>query len=102
MDRDVLHRQWPRAALLHRAVLAARLRELPAGRCQAGGAARNLERPALPGLPRRPDVGAAAAGLRQLRPALEPVMQLPGTHLPGTPAIVAVVIPCLNEEEPIA
>jgi glycosyltransferase involved in cell wall biosynthesis len=29
-------------------------------------------------------------------------MQLPRIELPGTQAIVAVVIPCLNEEEPIA
>ena len=40
----------------------------------------------------------AAAGLRQLRPALEPVTM----QLAGASAIVSVVIPCLDEEEPIA
>ena len=36
LDGDVLHGQRPGAALLHRAVLAARLRELHARRCHAG------------------------------------------------------------------
>ena len=98
LDRDVFHRQRPRAALLHRAVLAARLRELHARRRHAGEPARDLERPALPVLPRRASVGRAAAGLRELRPALEPVR----CDFAGAEAIVSVVIPCLNEEEPIA
>ena len=38
VDGHVFHRQWPRAALLHRAVLAARLRELHARRCHAADA----------------------------------------------------------------
>ena len=54
---------------------------------------------ALPVLPRGAAVRHAAAGLRQLRPALEPV-----THAARRPPvpIVSVVIPCLDEEEPIA
>ncbi len=73
VDGDVLHRQRPVAALLHRAVLAEGLRELHAGRCHAVEPARDLERPGLPDLPRRAAVGCAAQVLRQLRPALEPV-----------------------------
>ena len=75
VDGHVLHRQRARAALLHRAVLAARLRELHAGRRHPGDPARDLERAALPVLPRRPAVGSTAAGVRQLRHALEPVIQ---------------------------
>src|SRR5262249_53249158 len=97
VDSHVFHRQRTCAAVLHRTVLAARLRELYARRCHAGGAARDLERSALPSLPRGAPVRSPAAGLHQLRPALEPVMQLPRAK-----AVVAVVIPCLNEEEPIA
>ncbi len=44
VDGDVFHRQRPGAAMLHRAVLAARLRELHARRRHPGVAARNLER----------------------------------------------------------
>ncbi len=44
VDGDVFHRQRPRAALLHRAVLPARLRELHARRRHPAVAARNLER----------------------------------------------------------
>ncbi len=77
-------------------VLAARLRELHARRCHPGDPARDLERAALPVLPRRPAVRSAAAGVRQLRHALEPVtMQIAGAN-----AIVSVVIPCLDEEGP--
>ena len=43
--------EWPIAALLHRALLAEGLRELHAGRCDAGELARDLERAGLPGLP---------------------------------------------------
>ena len=42
VDRDVLHRQRPRAALLHRAVLAEGLRELHAGRRHAGRRLREI------------------------------------------------------------
>ena len=48
LDGDVFHRQRPRAALLHRAVLAARLRELHAGRRHPAVAARDLGRAGLP------------------------------------------------------
>ena len=37
----------------------------------------DLERRALPGLPRGAPVGPAAASLRQLRPALEPLRHAP-------------------------
>jgi hypothetical protein len=53
VDGDVFHRQWPRAAVLHRAVLAARLRKLHARRRHPGVAAQNLERPGLQVVPRR-------------------------------------------------
>ncbi len=68
---DVFHRQRPRAAVLHRAVLAARLRELHARRRHPADAARNLERARLFFVPRSAVVRPAADGLRQLRPALE-------------------------------
>ena len=41
---DVFHRAWPGAALLHRAVLGPRLRELHAGQRLAAGPGRDLER----------------------------------------------------------
>ena len=49
---DVFHRARPRAAVLHRAVLGARLRDLYARRCDAADAARDLERRRLPAIPR--------------------------------------------------
>ena len=73
VDGDVFHRQRPRAAVLHRAVLAARLRELHARRRHPGVAARDLERRGLPLVPRGPAVRPAARRLRELRAALEPL-----------------------------
>ncbi len=80
MDGDVFHRQRPRAAVLHRAVLPARLRELHARRRHAGIAARDLERPGLPVVPRRAAVRPAALRLRELRTALEPVSMMRRRH----------------------
>ena len=94
----VFHRQRAGAAVLHRAVLPARLRELHARRCDSGDPARDLERPALPGrfAPRscptsrhRPAPTAGCVGACNM-------------HLPGAEAIVSVVIPCLDEEAAIA
>ena len=53
VDRHVLHGQRPGSAVLHRAVLAARLRALHAGRCYTEQPARYLERPCLYGFSRR-------------------------------------------------
>ena len=50
---DVFHRAWPGAAVLHRAVLGARLRELYAGRRDAADIAGDLEQSGVSGLPRR-------------------------------------------------
>ncbi len=86
---DVFHRAWPRAALLHRAVLGARLCRLHAGRRHAAEPARDLERRRLSGVPRRADLRRAAAAVRELRAAMEPLS-------------VAVVIPTLNEAAAIA
>ena len=44
LDRHVFHRQWPGSAVLHRALLAARLRELHARRRHPGQPAPDLER----------------------------------------------------------
>ena len=73
VDGDVHHGQRPGAPLLHRAVLAAGLRELHPRRCHPADAAGNLERPCLPGVPRGAQVGRSAQVLRRLRAALEPV-----------------------------
>src|SRR5206468_1546653 len=73
MDCDVFHRQRPRAAVLHRAVLAARLRELHAGRCDATDLAGDLEWAGLPFVSGGAAFGQATDGLRELRPALEPL-----------------------------
>src|SRR2546429_129341 len=58
LDRNVFHRQWARAAVLHRAVLAARLRELYAWRRYPADAARDLDRAGLSRFPQ----GARDAG----------------------------------------
>ena len=71
VDRDVHHRQRPRAAVLHRAVFATRLRELHARRRDAADAARNLERTGLPRFPSGAHVGTTAGRVRKLRLALE-------------------------------
>ncbi len=73
----VFHRQRTGAAVLHRALLAERLRELHAGRCHAAVPARDLERPRLPGFPHGPAVGRPAQVVRELRPALEPLASCP-------------------------
>src|SRR5713101_6506246 len=73
LDRDVFHRQWARAALLHRTVLATRLRELYARRRHAADAARDLDRAGLSRFPQGAQIQRAAGSLRQLRLALEPV-----------------------------
>jgi MoaA/NifB/PqqE/SkfB family radical SAM enzyme len=51
LDRDVLHRKRARAALLHRAVLAAQIRKLHLGRCHPADTAGDLERCGLPLVP---------------------------------------------------
>ena len=53
---DVFHRQWPGAALLYRAVFAARLRQLHFGQCDAANLAGHLERARVPGLSQGPAV----------------------------------------------
>ena len=63
VDGDVFHRQWPRAAVLHRAVLPARLRKLHAGRRHPADAAGDLERRRPTVLPRRAVVRQAAGRL---------------------------------------
>jgi hypothetical protein len=53
VDRHVHHRELARFALLHRAVLAARLRELHARRCDPTEFAGNLARPSVSNIPAR-------------------------------------------------
>src|SRR4029078_1172895 len=104
---DVFHGQWPGAALLYRAVFAARLRQLHFGQCDAANLAGHLERARVSGLSQGPAARCAAGGLRQLRTALEPVSDIarksdaprPDVH---RQAVVSAVIPCLDEEEGIA
>ena len=74
VDADVLHRARPGDPLLHRAVLAARLRELHPRRRDAADAARDLERRRATrtfrgGAGQRPPADV----LRELRAALEPL-----------------------------
>src|SRR5271154_5722976 len=76
VDGDVFHRQWPRAAVLHRAVFATRLRELHAGRCDTADATRNLDRTGLSRFPSRTHLGATTGSVCKLRPALEFVSSL--------------------------
>ena len=94
---DVFHRARAGAAVLHRAVLRARLRQLHAGRCDSADAARDLEQRDIPGLPRRAVERNSTAALRQLRLTLEPL-----TKRPALPHGVAAVIPTLNEAATIA
>src|SRR5277367_1877536 len=96
VDGDVFHRQWPRAAVLHRAVFAARLRELHARRRHPAKSARNLDRPGLHKFPQGAQIQHAGGGLRRLRLALEPLA------MSEQAAAVAVVIPTFNEAESIA
>src|SRR5262249_46597192 len=95
MDPDVFHRARPRAAMLHRAVLPARLRRLHARRRHPAEPAGHLERREIPHVPRRPAQRCAAPGLRQLRPALEPVSV-------AESARVALIIPVIDEGATIA
>src|SRR6185437_11378247 len=88
---DVFHRAWPRAAMLHGAVLRARLRQLYAGRRHTADPARDLEWCGVSGLPRCPAERCAPEALRRMRHAVEPL----------TPR-VAAVIPTLNEATTIA
>src|SRR3984885_6500159 len=100
MDGDVFHRQRPRAAVLHRAVFAARLRELHPRRRHPADAARDLDRPGLRRFPQGAIVEHAAGRLRQLRTAMEPVAMPDGAPAPA--GSVVVVIPTFNEAESIA
>ena len=102
VDGHVLHRQRPGAALLHRAVLAARLRELHAGRRHPADPPADLERPGLSVLPRGPADRSPTAGLRQLRDEVEPVTAgaAAATSMRVRPR-VALIVPTLNEEEAI-
>src|SRR5260221_1362881 len=108
VDTDVFHGAGQGAAVLHRPLLDARLRQLHAGRCDAAKPARDLEWRALPALPGRAAERPAAGRLRELRTALEPLMhrsaeawRQAARASPGRPR-VGLVIPTLNEEEPIA
>src|ERR1700684_1900821 len=98
VDGDVFHRQWPRAAVLHRAVLAARLRELHAGRRHPANPARDLDRPGLQRFPQGAVVEHAAGRLRQLRIAMESLAMPDGVPAGG----VVVVIPTFHEAESTA
>src|SRR5262249_13134699 len=93
MDVDVFHRARTRAAMLHRAVLPARLRRVHARRRHPAELARHLERREIPRLPCRLAQRRAAPSLRQLRPALEFV---------NRPMRVALVIPVIDEGTTIA
>ena len=102
VDGHVLHRQRPGAALLHRAVLAARLRELHAGRRDPADPPADLERPGLSGLPRSAADRSPAAGLRRLRDEVEPVTSAAAAAAsPPVRPRVALIVPTLNEEEAI-
>src|SRR6185312_14635611 len=104
LDADVRHRPWQGAALLHRPLLDARLWRVHARRRDPTEPARNLERSALSGIPPRAAERRSARGLRALRSPLEPLMAArapaPAAAEPRRPR-VALVIPTLNEEEPI-
>src|SRR5262249_34550005 len=85
LDADVFHRARKSAAVLHRAVLDARLRRIHAGRRDPAVAARDLEWGDLPKIPPRALERRAAHLLRQLRAALELVrsgQMKPGRSLP--------------------
>ena len=86
---SLCRRPW--SVMYFTAVLAARLRELHAGRRHPAELARDLGRARLFLVPRSAIIRPAANGLRQLRPALEFVI-----------VQVVVAIPTLNEQESIA
>ncbi len=93
-DAHVLHRPWPGHSLLHRAVLDARLRQFHPRQRDAGEPSGDLERRALSAVPAPSAERRSAAVMRELRPEMEFVSG------PVRP-VVSVVIPALNEEEPI-
>src|SRR4029077_9848281 len=123
VDRHVHHCEWPRSAMLHRAVRAAWLRELHARRRDAADLAGNLAGPGISSIPARAQVRQAACDMRELRITLEPIAStkkrefheagfaIRRRSLPASPALdsrspvserVAVVIPTLNEAESIS
>src|SRR5258708_12119771 len=106
LDGDVFHRQRPRAALLHRAVFTARLRELHPWRRHPAVTARNLEWRRLPGVPRVTPFRSPARCVRKLRPAVELVTQMTQAAIDSAaasahPCVVALPIPPLNAEASI-
>ena len=98
LDGDVFHRQRPRPALLHRALRASRLRELHARRRHPGDPEGDLERRPLPGFPLRPPIRPAPH-------SLQPIAGCAGAsdavRIGDASAVVAMVIPCLDEEAAI-
>src|SRR5262249_23803807 len=96
MGGDVFHGQRARAALLHRTVLAAGLRELYARRRDPADLARDLEWSGLPEVPRRAALGCTAEIVRQLWLALEPLVQAGKLAMRAN---VSAIIPCLDEED---
>src|SRR2546429_9854464 len=72
----LFHRARPGAAVLHRAVLDARLRRVHARRGDAAVAAADLEWRSLPEIPPRAVERRSAELLCELRPALEPVRRV--------------------------
>src|SRR5260370_25952716 len=102
LDGDVFHRQRPRAALLHRAVFTAWLRELHPWRRHPAVTARNLEWRRLPGVPRVTPFRSPARCVRKLRPAVELVTQMTQAAIGSAaasahPCVVALAIPTLNQ-----
>jgi hypothetical protein len=97
MVADVFHRARAGAAVLHRAILRTRIRQLHAGRCDSADPARDLEWRGVSGLPRCAAERNPTAALRQLWLALEPL-----TERPALPHGIAAVIPALHEAATIA
>ncbi len=73
MVADVHHRQRPRPAMLHRPLQHEGIRQLHPWRRNAKQSPRDLERPRIPALSRRPPHQFSTSRLRQLRAPLEPV-----------------------------
>jgi hypothetical protein len=93
--------------VLHRAVFAAWLQQLHVGRRDAANLAGNLERVRVSRISESSAFRPAAHGLRQLRTALESVNNVAHeSNAPRAaahrPAVISAIIPCLNEETPIA
>ena len=103
---DVFHGQWPRVAVLYRAVFAAWLRQLYAWPCRAAVLAGHLERARVSGLSR-------GAAFRQAARRAAPIAACAGACERGDPrdrrerpassrpAVVSAIIPCLDEETAI-